>query len=182
MADATAEPEAADADDEITEPAEPVDLVHGAPRSWSRGQEVLHPTREQLLDVVRALRDDGYLQCLEVWGVDYLTHPGRTDLAPGVTPERFEVVVALIDHHLRRRIRLRVQVPASEPTCPSLFSIHPGTEQPEREVYDLFGIEFEGHPGLVRILMPDDWVGHPLRKDYATGEIPVQFKGASNVR
>jgi NADH-quinone oxidoreductase subunit C len=61
---------------------------------------------------------------------------------------------------------------------PSLFDIHPGSEAMEREVFDMFGIAFDGHPDLTRILMPEDWIGHPLRKDYEVGEIPVQFKGA----
>ena len=95
--------------------AEPVvETWHGAPRSGSRGQDVLHPSREQLLDVVTALRAEGFLQCLDVTAVDYLTHGGRTDLPPGVEPERFEVVVLLIDHRERRRVRLRVQVPADD--------------------------------------------------------------------
>ena len=67
-------------------------------------------------------------------------------------------------------------MPAADPILPSLFEIYPGTEAMERETYDLFGIVFTGHPDLTRILMPDDWEGHPLRKDYAVGRIPVQFK------
>jgi NADH-quinone oxidoreductase subunit C len=164
------------------EAAAPVDRVAGAPRTWSRDQEVLHPSRDQLLEVVTALRSQGFLQCLDVAGVDYLTHPGRTDLPPGVEPARFEVVIVLMNHLERRRIRLRVQVPEAEPTCPSITSLHPGAENPEREAWDMYGIHFAGHPGLTRILMPDDWQGHPLRKDYAVGKIPVQFKGATNVR
>jgi NADH-quinone oxidoreductase subunit C len=176
------DPEAdAPPEDDAEPEAPPVDLVHGAPRSFSRGQEVLHPTREQLVDLVRALRADGYVQCVDLAAVDYLTHPGRP-LPHTVEPGRFEVVVGLLDLDRKRRIRLRVQIPADDPTCPSLFAIHPGTENPEREAYDLFGIDFTGHPGLTRILMPDDWVGHPLRKDYSIGAIPVQFKGATNVR
>jgi NADH-quinone oxidoreductase subunit C len=171
-----------DPENEGAEPeGPPVELVHGAPRSTSRGQDVLHPSREQLTGVVRALRDDGYVQCVDLSVVDYLTHPGRA-LPPGIEAGRYEVVVLLLDLDRKRRVRLRVQIPADDPTCPSLFAIHPGTENPEREGYDLFGIHFTGHPGLTRILMPDDWVGHPLRKDYGIGAIPVQFKGASNVR
>ena len=74
-------------------------------------------------------------------------------------------------------MRLRVQVPDDDPVVPSLFDVHPGTEALEREVFDMFGIRFDGHPDLTRILMPEDWIGHPLRKDYAIGRIPVQFKG-----
>ena len=70
-----------------------------------------------------------------------------------------------------------MQVPDADPEVPSLFGLHPGTEAMEREAFDMFGIVFTGHPDLTRILMPEDWEGHPLRKDYVVGEIPVQFKG-----
>jgi NADH-quinone oxidoreductase subunit C len=126
--------------------------------------------------LIKKLADDGYVQVIDVCGVDYLTHPGRT-LPEGVAPERFEVVVNLLDLEHRRRLRLRVQVPSDDPTCPSLFDLHPGTEAMERETYDMFGIVFTDHPDLTRILMPEDWDGHPLRKDYETGVIPVQFTG-----
>lgn len=138
-------------------------------------QEVLHVARDELLEVAAGLRRDGFWVCLDVCGVDYLTHPGRT-LPEGVTPERFEVVSQFIDHVGRRRLRVRVQVPESDPVCPSLFSLFPGVEAPEREVFDMFGITFEGHPDMTRILMPEEWEGHPLRKDYAVGAIPVQFR------
>jgi len=169
-----------DEDEAADTPPEP-ELVHGVPVSWSRDQKVLHPSREQLRDLVSALRDDGYLMCLDVTAVDYLTHPGR-ELPAGIEAERFEVVVTLISHRDRDRLRLRVQVPATDPTCPSLFSLHPGTEALERETFDMFGITFDDHPDMTRILMPEDWVGHPLRKDYDSGRIPVQFKGAPSVR
>ncbi len=153
------------------------EMLHGALVSFSRGQRVAHPSREQLADVVRALRDEGWLMCLDIAGVDYLAHD-RSDLPAGIEPERFEVVVTLISHAERERLRLRVQVPESDPVVPSLFEVHPGTESMEREVFDLFGIGFDGHPDLTRILMPEDWHGHPLRKDYAVGAIPIQFKDA----
>jgi NADH-quinone oxidoreductase subunit C len=73
-----------------------------------------------------------------------------------------------------------VQVPAVEPTLPSIAAIHPGAEYAEREVYDMFGVVFDGHPDLTRILMPDEWVGHPLRKDESSGRIQVQFKGTAS--
>jgi NADH-quinone oxidoreductase subunit C len=95
-----------------------------------------------------------------------------------VTAERFEVVVGLINHRERSRLRLRIQVPASDPRLASAFELYPGTEAMERETFDMFGIVFDGHPDLTRILMPEDWIGHPLRKDYDSGRIPVQFKGA----
>ncbi len=93
-------------------------------------------------------------------------------------PERFEVVVSLLDIDSARRLRVRVQVPEDELVLPTLFDVWPGTEALEREVFDMFGITFDGHPDLSRILMPEDWIGHPLRKDYEVGDIPVQFKEA----
>jgi NADH-quinone oxidoreductase subunit C len=77
---------------------------------------------------------------------------------------------------------VRVQVPEHDTTLPTLFELHPGTEAMERETFDLFGIEFVDHPDLTRILMPEDWQGHPLRKDEAKGRIPVQFKGVAQGR
>ena len=164
-----------DAAAEVAAPEPPT--RHGVLVTTGTDMEVLHPGREQLVDVVRALRDeDGYAMCLDVCGVDYLTYEADRALPEGVAPERFEVVVTLISHARRDRLRLRVQVPADDATCPSLFEVHPGTEAMEREVFDLYGIAFDGHPDLTRILMPEDWEGHPLRKDAAIGRIPVQFK------
>ncbi len=155
---------------------EPV-LIHGVPASLSRAQLVVHPDRSRYVDLVRALLEDGYQMCVDLTGVDYLTSVERP-LPADVKPERFEVVAELLSFTGRRRIRVRVQVPEHDPRVPSLFELHPGTEVMEREVYDMFGIVFDGHPDLTRILMPDDWEGHPLRKDYGIGRIPVQFKGA----
>jgi NADH-quinone oxidoreductase subunit C len=151
------------------------DTLYGCPRTESHGQVVIHPDRETYLDAVRAALDDGYTMCVDVTAVDYSAHPGRL-LPDGVEPGRFEVVVNLLDLTNPRRLRLRVQVPGDNPEVASLFDIHPGAEALEREAYDMFGITFTGHPDLTRILMPEDWEGYPLRKDYAVGEIPVQFK------
>lgn len=159
--------------------AEAAPLVHGCPTSDSCGQTVVHVGVEGYLALVKALVADGYAMCVDLTAVDYLTHPGRT-LPAGVTAERFEVVVNLLDLERRCRIRVRAQVPEGEPVVPSLFHVYPGTEAMEREVYDMFGITFDGHPDLTRILMPEDWDGFPLRKDYAIGEIPVAFKGTPN--
>jgi NADH-quinone oxidoreductase subunit C len=137
--------------------------------------EVRHVARSDWRSTVKALRDEGYVMLTDLTAVDYLTHMSRP-LPADVQRERFEVVCGLLDMNGRRRIRLRAQVPADEPTIDSLFSVHPGSEALEREVFDMFGITFDGHPDLTRILMPEDWEGHPLRKDYGMGRIPVQFK------
>ena len=163
---------------EVEAPSEP-ERRHGALVTENHGDTVLHPARADLATIVRSLRDDdGFNMCLDVTGVDYLTYAPDRGLPATVDAERFEVVVTLMSHTERVRIRLRVQVPEADPTCPSLFEVHPGTEAMEREVFDLFGIVFDGHPDLTRILMPEDWDGHPLRKDHAFGRIPVQFKAA----
>jgi NADH-quinone oxidoreductase subunit C len=153
--------------------------VFGCPVGDSFGQTVLYPSRERYLDVVKALADDGYAMLIDLCGVDYLDFMQRA-LPVGVAPERFEVVVNLLDVAHRRRVRLRVQVPESDPTIPTLFDVHPGAEAFERETYDMFGVTFTDHPDMTRILMPEDWIGHPLRKDFEVGEIPVQFKGANS--
>ena len=171
----TSEPAGDDVADE--QPPAPPEEVHGAPVSWSVGQKVLHPTREKYVDLVAALKEDGFDLCVDLCGVDYLSSPARP-LPDGVGAERFEVVVNLVSTRLRERVRVRVQVPEADPAVPTLFAVHPGTEAFERETFDLMGIRFDGHPDLTRILMPEDWEGHPLRKDYATGRVPVQFKAA----
>jgi len=175
MSDATEVPVPDDA------PGPEPELLHGAPMSTSRGQAVVHPDREAYLAVVKALRDEGFDLCADVCGADYLSHPGRP-LPEGVVPERFEVVVNLVNRRERRRIRVRVQVPATDARVASLFDLYPGSEAMEREAFDMFGIEFTDHPDLTRILMPEDWEGHPLRKDYSVGRIPVQFKAAAATR
>jgi NADH-quinone oxidoreductase subunit C len=141
----------------------------------AHGQEVLLVARDRYLEVVEALKDEGYVMCADVTAVDYLVHGGRA-LPTAVTPERFEIVVNLLSLDPPRRVRLRVQIAADSPELPSLFDLYPGTEAMEREVFDLLGIRFAGHPDLTRILMPEDWEGHPLRKDYSMGRVPVQFK------
>jgi len=165
------------ADDESAD-AQATTEAYGCPMVDHLGQTVLHPSREQYLDVVRQLADDGYTMVVDLCGVDYLEYRHRP-LPDGVDPERFEVVVNLLDIGNRRRVRLRVQVPEDDAEVASLFEVHPGTEAYERETYDMFGVTFSDHPDMTRILMPEDWVGHPLRKDYEVGQIPVQFKGAN---
>jgi NADH-quinone oxidoreductase subunit C len=149
--------------------------------SSAGGQEVLHVTRERYLAVVEALRAGGYEMCSDLCAVDYLRHLDRA-LPEGAAAERFEIVVNLLSIKRRQRVRLRVQVPESDPVVPTLFNLYPGTENMEREAFDMFGVRFEGHPDHTRILMPDDWEGHPLRKDYSVGRVPVQFKEAPGPR
>ena len=139
------------------------------------------PTREQYRPLVASFRADGYEMCVDLCAVDYLTHPGR-ELPEGVAPERFEGVVNLLSLSKRQRVRIRVQVPENDSVVESLFGEYPGTEAMEREAYDLFGVVFSNHPDLTRILMPEDWEGHPLRKDYGIGRVPVQFKEAPGPR
>jgi NADH-quinone oxidoreductase subunit C len=150
------------------------DMRYGAPCSDSRGQVVLHPSRSTYVATVKALLDDSFTVCRDLTAVDYLQFPNRT-LPEGVVGERFEVVANFLSITKRESLRVRVQVPADDTTIASLFDLYPGTEAMEREVYDMFGISFSNHPDLTRILMPEDWEGHPLRKDDAPSRIPVQF-------
>lgn len=158
-------------------PAPQQEMLHGCPLVLSHGQRVLLVGRDLYIKVLKALADDSFDLVVDLTAVDYLELPDRT-VGAGIAPERFEIVVNLTSMARRERIRLRVQVPADDAAIDSAFDLHPGTEALEREVFDMFGITFNGHPDLTRILMPEDWVGHPLRKDYDQGRIPVQFKGS----
>jgi NADH-quinone oxidoreductase subunit C len=164
--------------DSAEQPAPPASSppeLYGCPLSDSLGAAVVHTDRERYHGLMEALRADGYDLFVGLSGVDYLTHPGR-DLPEGIAGERFEVVVELWSVATRRRLRVRCQVPGADPWVPTLYDVWAGAEAHERETYDMFGVRFEGHPDPSRILMPEDWEGHPLRKDYATGHVPVQFK------
>lgn len=161
----------------MSENNDAVELIHGCASAVIRDQSVVFPTREQYIPLLKKLLDDGYTMCSDLTAVDYLTHPGRT-LPTGIVGERFEIVLNLTSITSRDRIRVRVQVPESDAVLPTAFDLWPGTEAMEREVFDMFGVSFDGHPDLTRILMPEDWDGHPLRKDYEVGRIPVQFKGS----
>jgi NADH-quinone oxidoreductase subunit C len=136
-----------------------------------RGELTLHIAREHFIDVVTTLRNDAALRfelCSSVSGVDYL---GSTN--------RLHAVYHLTSMTYRRRIRLEVAVSVEDPHVPSVTALYPTADWQERETYDMFGIVFDGHPALTRILMPDDWDGFPQRKDYPLGGIPVQYKGAT---
>ncbi|MGE2734635.1 NADH-quinone oxidoreductase subunit C [Mycolicibacterium vaccae] len=136
-----------------------------------RGQMTLEITRGQLVAVAQALRDDPALRfelCSGVSGVHYPEDAGR----------ELHAVYPLMSITHNRRICLEVAAPDADPHIPSLFSVYPTTDWHERETYDFFGLIFDGHPALTRIEMPDDWEGHPQRKDYPLGGIPVQYHGA----
>ncbi|MER7012337.1 NADH-quinone oxidoreductase subunit C [Saccharopolyspora sp. NPDC000359] len=136
-----------------------------------RGEITFYVRREHLLEVCRTLRDDPALRfelCSSVSGVDY---------GPEV-PQRLHSVYHLTSMTYRRRIRVEVAVDVEDPHVPSVVEVYPTADFQERETWDMFGIVYDGHPALTRILMPDDWDGHPQRKDYPLGGIPVEYKGA----
>lgn len=136
-----------------------------------RGELTLFVRREHLLAVARALRDVPELRfemCMGVSGVHYPGEEGR---------ELHAVYPLLSITNGSRRVRLEVTAPDADPHIPSVVSVWPGNDWHERETWDMFGIVFDGHPALTRILMPDDWPGHPQRKDYPLGGIPVEYKG-----
>ncbi len=136
-----------------------------------RGEITFHVARAQLPTLVRHLRDDAHLRfefCSSVSGVHYPQDKGR----------ELHAVYHLQSMTYNRRIRLEVSVPDSDPHIPSVVATYPTADWHERETYDMFGIVFDGHPALTRILMPDDWPGHPQRKDYPLGGINVEYKGA----
>jgi NADH-quinone oxidoreductase subunit C len=142
----------------------------------SHGQPVVYVDRAAWHDVAAFLRDEErFTQCLDVTVVDHLVDSERL-VVPGVAPERYEVVANFLSHPRNRRMRTICEVPADDPTVASLTDIYPGMNFGEREVFDMFGVTFDGHPDLARILMPDDWVGFPLRKDDAPARVPVTFK------
>lgn len=143
--------------------------------------ETVFSTREAYLALVLSYRDAGFETCVDLTAVDYLNY-GPRDLPLDIEPGRFEVIANLLSLSQVRRVEIRVQIPDDGAVVDSLFYAYPGTEAMEREVFDLFGISFNGHPDLTRILMPEDWEGHPLRKDYEMGRIPVQFKEVRRTR
>jgi len=155
--------------------------LSGLPLTTTGGTVVIHASRESYLATVEGLRHAGFDLCSDLCAVDYLQHPDR-ELPGDAHPERFEVVVVLTSLARRQRVRIRVQVPESDASLPTLVGQYPGAEAMEREAYDMFGIVFQDHPDLTRILMPDEWEGHPLRKDYSVGRVPVQFKEAPGPR
>ncbi len=137
-----------------------------------RGEATLHVRREHLLAVARALRDDPDLRfelCMGVSGVHF----------PDDTGAELHAVYPLLSITHNRRLSLEVSAPDADPHVPSVVPVWPSNDWHEREAWDFFGLVFDGHPALTRIQMPDDWPGHPQRKDYPLGGIPVEYKGAT---
>lgn len=127
---------------------------------------------EYIVDFTRMLRDEPGLRfemCLGVNGVHYPEDKGR----------ELHAVYPFLSITHNRRIRVEVTAPDANPHIPSIVGIYPSNDWHERETWDFFGIVFDGHPSLTRIEMPDDWAGHPQRKDYPLGGIPVEYKGAT---
>ncbi|MFC7549105.1 NADH-quinone oxidoreductase subunit C [Plantactinospora sp. GCM10030261] len=136
-----------------------------------RGELTLHIKPARIAEVCQIMRDDPALRfelCSSVSGVDYL----------GADERRLHVVYQLTSMTYRRIVRLEAAVSTVDPHLPSVTAVYPTADWQEREAYDMFGVVFDGHPALTRILMPDDWEGHPQRKDYPLGGVPVEYKGA----
>jgi NADH-quinone oxidoreductase subunit C len=137
-----------------------------------RGELTFVVRREHLVEIAQVLRDDPALRfelCTGVSGVHY----------PEDTGAELHAVYPLLSMTHNRRVRLEVTCPDVDPHIPSLVPVYPTNDWHERETYDFFGLIFDGHPALTRIMMPDDWKGHPQRKDYPLGGIPVEYRGAT---
>jgi NADH-quinone oxidoreductase subunit C len=128
-------------------------------------QVMVEVPRDDYVAVVQAAKDTGFTTFIDLCAIDHL---GREP--------RFDVVVNLLSTEFRERILIKVALPAEDPTVPTISPVFTGADFYEREVWDMFGLVFTGHPDLSRILMPDEWEGHPLRKDFRVGDIPVEFK------
>jgi NADH-quinone oxidoreductase subunit C len=133
--------------------------------------EIIETTPEEYKDLVSSIKNDGFEMMVDLTVVDWFRKK----------EPRFEVVVQFLSTSQNLRKTIKVFVKDEDLTLPSITEIYPSSNFYEREAYDMFGIIFDNHPDLTRILMPDDWEGHPLRKNYGSGRIPVQFKNAPKV-
>ncbi|MFP5019711.1 NADH-quinone oxidoreductase subunit C [Pseudonocardia phyllosphaerae] len=140
-----------------------------------RDEMTLYVVPDQVLAIARTLRDDPGLRfefCSSVSAVDYSAPDGEPVDRP------LHVVLHLLSMTYRRRIRVEAALDLENPHVDSVVEVYPTADWHERETWDMFGIVFDGHPALTRILMPDDWDGHPQRKSYPLGGVPVEYKGA----
>lgn len=150
---------------------EAVPELSGAQYLYDRGELTIYVPREVLTQVVAKFRDDPGLRfevCASVSGVHY----------PEQTGSELHSVYHLLSITHNRRVRLEVSCPDADPHIPSVVATYPMADYHERETWDMFGIIYDGHPALTRIMMPDDWAGHPQRKDYPLGGVDVEYKGA----
>ena len=165
-----------------TPPAGTTALDPTAVRPDIADARILRVTPAELRATLEALRGDGFAMLLDIGGVDYL----------GREPARFDVVYHLLRLPAREatvaevgtpeRVRVLCAVREDAAVVPTITDMWPSADWAEREIFDLYGIRFDGHPEMRRIQMPDDWEGHPLRKDYGVGRVPVQFKEAPGPR
>ena len=149
-----------------------IDGFSGFRTLFHLGELTIYVPREKLADVARTFRDDARLRfevCVSVSGVHY----------PQETGAELHVVYHLLSYTHNRRVRLEVTAPDGDPHIPSVVATYPMADWHERETWDMFGVIFDGHPSLTRILMPDDWKGHPQRKDYPLGGVDIEYRGAT---
>ena len=130
------------------------------------GHDIARVSPESIVEFVEAARESGFEMFLDLTAVDHLHR----------RPQRYEVIVNLVDAKRPARLLIKVALDGPDPGMPSITGVFPGANFFEREVFDLLGVDFSGHPELTRILLPDEWDGHPLRKDAPVGSVPVQFK------
>jgi len=133
--------------------------------------EVINVNAEEYKEVITNIKKDGYEMMVDLTAVDWYRKK----------EPRFEIVVQFLSVSKNSRKTVKVKINDENLNIQTITDLYPGANFYEREVFDMFGIEFENHPDMTRILMPDDWVGHPLRKNYGSGRIPVQFKNAPKV-
>jgi NADH-quinone oxidoreductase subunit C len=138
-------------------------------RGESAGDEWIAIAPDAVRETLTELRGQGYEALAFLTCVDHLAQAGSDEA------NRFELVYELRSYEHRKVLRVRVFLAESTPAAPSVADLYPNANWDERETYDMFGITFDGHPNLTRILNPDDWVGHPLRRDYPVGGEPVDF-------
>jgi NADH-quinone oxidoreductase subunit C len=163
--------------DEVADAIEAAMAERGIPSAAIEQVTVAHSeitfyiAREHLVSMLQAVRDDASLR------FELLSSLSGVDYGDGVS-RQLHVVYELLSMTYRRRIRLEVAVDAADAFVPSAVAVYPTADWHERETWDMFGVVFTGHPSLTRILMPDDWEGHPQLKSYPLGGIPVEYKGA----